>query len=84
MYKRLGNEERESIIRGLAQKRSIREIARGISRSPSAVAREFKRISGKTGYRAFSASRHAKTAVASGIKGRNKITKQEALGRISL
>jgi len=83
-YKRLGNEERERISRGLAQKRSLREIARGIGRSPSTVAREVKRNSGKTGYRAFSASRRAKTAAASRRKGRNKIAKQEALGRYVL
>ncbi len=83
-YKRLANKERESISRGLSQKRSIREIARGIGRSPSTVAREVKRNSGKTGYRAFSASRCAKTAAASRRKGRNKIAKQEALGRYVL
>ena len=83
-YKRLGNEERESISRGLAQKRSLREIARGIGRSPSTVAREVKRNSGKTGYRAFSASRRAKTAAASRRKGRNKIAKQEPLRRYVL
>ena len=32
-YKRLGNEERESISRGIAQKISIREIARGVCRA---------------------------------------------------
>jgi len=32
-YKRLGNEGRESISRGLAQKRSIRAIAREINRN---------------------------------------------------
>jgi len=83
-YKRLGNQERESISRGLAQKRSIRAIGREIGRSPSTVAREIKRNSGKMGYRAFSASRRAKTAAASRKKGKSKIAKQEALRRYVL
>lgn len=57
-YKRLANKERESISRGLSQKKSIREIAREIGRSLSIVTREIKRNSGKTGYRAFSASKN--------------------------
>ncbi|MDO9545118.1 MAG: helix-turn-helix domain-containing protein [Pelolinea sp.] len=64
-YKQLANKERESISRGLAQKKSIREIARGIGRSASTVAREIKRNSGTTGYRAFTASQRAKTAAGS-------------------
>ena len=40
-YKRLGNEERESISRGIAQKISIREIARGVCR---AAARADQRV----------------------------------------
>jgi transposase, IS30 family len=83
-YKRLANQERESISRGLAQKRSIREIAREIGRSPSTVAREIKRNSGKTGYRAFSASRRAKTAAASRRKGKSKVAKQDTLMRYIL
>lgn len=83
-YKRLANKERESISRGLAQKKSIREIAMEISRSPSTIAREIKRNSGKTGYRAFSASQRAKTAAASRKKGGSKIAKQELLRRYVL
>ena len=78
-YKRLGNQERESISRGLAEKRSIREIAREIGRSPSTVSREIKRNSGKTGYRVFSASHRARKAATSREKGKNKITRQSAL-----
>jgi transposase, IS30 family len=48
-YKRLRNQERESISRGLAQKKSIREIAREIGRSASTVSREIKRNSGMKG-----------------------------------
>lgn len=78
-YKRLRNAEREIISRGLAQRRSIREIAREIGRSPSTVSREIERNSGKTGYRAFSASRRASTAAASRRKGKSKIAGQSAL-----
>mgnify|MGYP003932523643 CR=1 FL=1 len=78
-YKRLGNKERESISRGLAQKKSIREIAKEIGRSPSTVSREIKRNSGKTGYRAFSASRRAITAAGSRRKGKSKVAKQSVL-----
>jgi IS30 family transposase len=78
-YKRLGNQERESISRGLAQKRSIREIAKEIGRSPSTVSREIKRNSGKTGYRAFSASHRARTAAGSRRKGKSKVARQSAL-----
>jgi len=78
-YKRLENQERESISRGLAQSRSIREIAREIGQSPSTVSREIKRNSGKTGYRAFSASRRASMASASRRKGKSKIAGQSAL-----
>jgi len=75
-YKRLENQERESISRGLAQRRTIRDIAREIGRSPSTVSREIKRNSGKTGYRAFSASRRASMASASRRKGKSKIARQ--------
>ena len=83
-YKQLANKERESISRGLAQKKSIREISREISRSPSTVVREISRNSGKTGYRAFLASQRAKTAAASRKKGKSKIAKQEQLRRYVL
>ncbi len=78
-YKRLGNHERESISRGLAQKKTIREIAKEIDRSPSTVCREIKRNSGKTGYRAFSASRQASNTAGSRRKGKSKIARQSAL-----
>lgn len=83
-YRRLGNKERESISRGLAQNRSIQAIARQIGRAASTIAREIKRNSGKTGYRAFSASQRSKTTAASRKKGKNKLAKQEALRRYVL
>jgi transposase, IS30 family len=83
-YKRLGNKERESISRGLAQKKTIRDIAREISRLPSTVTREIRRNCGKTSYRAFSASQRAKRSAASRKKGKSKIAKQEGLRRYVL
>ena len=83
-YQRLSNEERESISRGLAEKKSIRTIAREMERSPSTVAREIKRNIGKAGYRAFTASQRAKVAASSRRKGKRKIDQQEALRRYVL
>jgi IS30 family transposase len=83
-YQRLTDEERERISIGLAQKMTIREIAKEIKRIPSTVAREIKRNSGKSGYRAFSASQRAKTAAASRKKGRSKIAQLEPLRRYVL
>lgn len=78
-YQRLTNEERESISRGLAQKKSIRSIAREMERSPSTIAREIKRNCGKTGYRAFSAKQRARAAAGSRRKGKSKLAQREAL-----
>jgi len=83
-YKRLAIQERKNISRGLAQKKTIREIAREMNRSPSTISREIKRTSGKIGYRAFSASQRAKTAATSRRKGKSKIAQQELLRRYVL
>jgi IS30 family transposase len=52
-------EEREEISRGIAARRSIRQIAREIGRSPSTVSREIRRNYGSQGYRAKRADRLA-------------------------
>lgn len=78
-YKRLAIEEREYISRGLAQKQTIRAIAEGIKRSASTISREITRNSGKSGYRAFSASQRANTAAASRRNGKSKIAQQKLL-----
>lgn len=83
-YKRLALQERESISRGLAQKKTMRAIAREINRTPSTITREIKRNSGKSGYRAFSASQRARTASASRRKGKSKIAQLEQLRRYVL
>ena len=78
-YTRLADQERESISRGLAQHKPIRQIAKELDRFPSTISREVRRNRGKTGYRAFSASRRAKAAASSRKRGKRKIEKQEGL-----
>ena len=56
---RLSAEERESISRGLAQKKSLTAIAAELGRSVSTVSREVGRNSGPNGYRAARADRLA-------------------------
>lgn len=51
--------EREEISRGLAQKLSIRAIARQLNRSPSTILREIRRHGGLTRYRAHHAQDRA-------------------------
>lgn len=78
-YKRLRTEEREEISRWLAKKKSPGEIAKYLGRSPSTISREIKRNSGKTGYRAFSASKRAQVAASSRREGKSKLSKDERL-----
>lgn len=78
-YQRLANAEREEISRYLANKKPIGEIAKHLGRNPSTISREIKRNSGKTGYRAFSASRRAQAAASSRRKRKSKIRKRKRL-----
>jgi IS30 family transposase len=78
-YTRLTDQERESISRGLAQHKSIRQLAKELNRSPSTISREIRRNRGRTSYRAFLASRRAKAAASSRKRGKRKIEKQEGL-----
>ena len=78
-YTQLADQERESISRGLAQHKSIRQLAKELGRSPSTISREIRRNKGKSGYRAFSASRRAKAAASSRKRGKRKIEKHEGL-----
>ena len=78
-YKQLTNAEREEISRWLANKRPPGAIAKHLGRSRSTISREIKRNSGKTGYRAFGASRRAKEAAASRRKGKSKLSKNKRL-----
>ena len=73
-YTRLADQERESISRGLAQHKSIRQLAKELNRSPSTISREIRRNRGKSGYRAFLASRRAEaTALAKTIEVQKEI-----------
>ena len=76
---RLTNEEREEISRSLAQGNSVPEIAKLLDRDRSMIWREIKRNSGKTGYRAFSASKRAEARAGSRRKRRRKLTKNRDL-----
>ena len=78
-YQHLTNHEREEISRWLANKIPVAKIAKQIERNPSTIFREIKRNSGKTGYRAFSASNRAKTAASSRRKWKSKLAKSEKL-----
>lgn len=51
--------ERERISRGLAANESLRQIARGLGRSPSTISREIARNGGREGYRALQADHRA-------------------------
>lgn len=51
--------EREALSRGLAQGRSLRQIAEELGRSPSTISREVKRNGGRVLYRAAQADKHA-------------------------
>jgi IS30 family transposase len=52
-------EEREEISRGLAARRSLRQIAQRLGRAPSTVSREIRRNGGSQTYRANRADRSA-------------------------
>src|SRR3954454_14900655 len=51
--------EREAISRGLARRRSIREIAAELGRAPSTISREIRRNRGQEAYRAADAEERA-------------------------
>lgn len=51
--------DREEISRGLAQDRSLRQIARELQRAPSTISREVQRNGGRRGYRASAAEKAA-------------------------
>jgi len=78
-YQRLSNDEREEISRSLAKGMSLPEIAGKLGRHRATISREIKRDRGKTGYRAFSASRRAPASASSRRKGKRKLTKNQQL-----
>lgn len=78
-YKRLSEEEREEISRGLACGKSMRAIATDLGRSASTISREIKCSMKKTGYRAFSAHLAAKQRASSRKLGQRRLGKEEPL-----
>jgi IS30 family transposase len=78
-YQRLSNEEREEVSRWLAADLSQAVIARRLGRHPATISREIKRNRGKSGYRAFSAGRRARTAASSRRKGKARLTQDRRL-----
>lgn len=78
-YKRINTDEREEISRFLAAGKSLAEIARELDRHPATISREIQRNRGKSGYRAFSASKRAKDTAASRRKGKSRLEKDITL-----
>jgi IS30 family transposase len=61
---------REEISRGLALGKGMSEIAKMLGRDRSTIWREIKTNSGKTDYRAFSASKRAQAGAGTRRKGK--------------
>ena len=80
-YQRLSNDEREEISRSLAKGIGLNEIAAGLGRHRTTIWREVKRNRGKSGYRAFSASKRAQARAASRRKGKRKLTTNQQLAQ---
>lgn len=78
-YGRITNNEREEISRSLATGKTITEIATELGRYRTTIFREIKRNCGKSGYRAFSASRRAQASAGSRRRGRTRLEKNEHL-----
>jgi len=78
-YRRITNNEREEISRSLAIGRSYAEIANELGRHRTTIYREINRNSGKSGYRAFSASRRAQDSAGSRRRGKTRLEKSERL-----
>lgn len=78
-YRRLSDGEREEISRGLAVEESQASIARRLGRDSGTVAREIGRNRGKSGYRAFSAGRRARTAASSRRSGTHRLLRNQRL-----
>jgi IS30 family transposase len=78
-YKRLREEEGETISKGLAQNKSIRSIAKELERSASTISREIKRNQSKTGYWVFSANQKAKANASSRRKDKRRLMQNQRL-----
>jgi transposase, IS30 family len=78
-YGRITSIEREEISRSLAIGKTITEIATELGRHRTTIFREINRNCGKSGYRAFSASRRAQASAGSRRRGRTRLEKNERL-----
>lgn len=78
-HKRLGDEERELISNGVAQKKTICAISNELGREPSTISREIKRNSSKTNYLSFADNRKSKEKAASRKKGKRKLENNDKL-----
>lgn len=78
-YDRITDNEREEISRSLAIGKSITEISNELGRHRTSIFREVKRNSGKSGYRAFSASRRAQDSAGFQRKGKTRLDKDKRL-----
>jgi IS30 family transposase len=74
-YERITNNEREEISQSLATGKSITEISTELGRHRTTIFREIKRKSGKSGYRAFSASRDAQDSAGSRRREKTRFEK---------
>ena len=73
IYKRLSDDEREEISRGLAAGETQEDIAKRLGRDSATISREIGRNSGASGYRAFGAGRRAKVATSSRRGGMRRL-----------
>src|SRR4030043_1872857 len=78
-YNRITNNEREEISRSLALGMSTTEISKELGRNRVTIFREITRNSGKSGYRAFSASRRAQDSAGSRRRGKPRLEKGPSL-----
>jgi IS30 family transposase len=78
-YKRITNNECEEISRSLVFRKSTAENSKDLGRHRVSIFREINRNSGKSGYRAFSASRRAEDSAGSRRRGKTRSGKDKHL-----
>ena len=78
-YRRLSDNEREEISRGLALRNTQKSIANRLGRDPGTISREINRNSGTSGYRAFSAGCRAQSSASMRRSGTRRLRNEEQL-----